>query len=65
MATSTFNINRPMKQIQVSRHYDVPADSVWAAWTHSDLLDSWWAPSHLKPLPAPSNFGNQDTGYIP
>lgn len=61
MATSTFNINRPMKQIQVSRHYDVPADSVWAAWTHSDLLDSWWAP---KPFKASTrSFEFRESGY--
>jgi len=32
------------KKIIVEREFSAPVESVWKAWTDSDLLDQWWAP---------------------
>ena len=32
------------KKIVVEREFSAPVESVWKAWTDSDLLDQWWAP---------------------
>ena len=32
------------KKIVVEREFSAPIESVWKAWTDSDLLDQWWAP---------------------
>ena len=32
------------KKIVVEREFSAPVESVWKAWTDSNLLDQWWAP---------------------
>jgi uncharacterized protein YndB with AHSA1/START domain len=41
------------KKITITRVFDAPLESVWRAWTESDLLDQWWAP---KPYIAKTKF---------
>jgi uncharacterized protein YndB with AHSA1/START domain len=36
------------KKIHIAREFDAPVESVWQAWTSSDLLDEWWAPRPWK-----------------
>jgi uncharacterized protein YndB with AHSA1/START domain len=36
------------KKINVVRAFDAPLESVWNAWTESDLLDQWWAPKPYR-----------------
>lgn len=32
------------KRLQITRGFYAPVESVWLAWTTSELLDQWWAP---------------------
>ena len=32
------------KKLTVVREFNAPLESVWRAWTESDLLDQWWMP---------------------
>jgi len=36
------------KKLVVVREFDAPLETVWQAWTDSDLLDKWWAPKPWK-----------------
>lgn len=36
------------KKIMVERLFDAPIETVWKAWTQSELLDQWWAPKPWK-----------------
>ncbi len=36
------------KSVLVSREFDAPLEDVWRAFTESELLDQWWAPSPWK-----------------
>ena len=39
-----FTVDKDNNKIFVDREFDAPRDLVWAAWTESEILDSWWAP---------------------
>jgi uncharacterized protein YndB with AHSA1/START domain len=32
------------KKLKIKREFNAALDSVWSAWTKSNLLDQWWAP---------------------
>ena len=36
------------KKLKIERAFDAPVETVWKAWTQSDLLDQWWAPRPWK-----------------
>ena len=36
------------KKLVVVREFDAPVETVWQAWTESDILDKWWAPKPWK-----------------
>lgn len=33
-----------MTDLEVRRAFDAPASALWAAWTDSDVVRSWWGP---------------------
>lgn len=41
---TVFTKDEANKKIIVVREFDAPVETVWKAWTQSDLLDQWWAP---------------------
>lgn len=47
--TKTSYTNDPaVNKMTVTREFDAPVDTVWQAWTDSDILDEWWAPKPWK-----------------
>ena len=40
----TFVTDKENKTIRVEREFAAPLETVWAAWTESNILDRWWAP---------------------
>ena len=46
MTSNNTIINRDFanNKIIVTRSFNAIAEEVWQAWTHSDLLERWWAP---------------------
>jgi uncharacterized protein YndB with AHSA1/START domain len=43
-----FSVDKENNKVKVEREFAAPVDSVWAAWTQSDILDQWWAPKPWK-----------------
>jgi uncharacterized glyoxalase superfamily protein PhnB/uncharacterized protein YndB with AHSA1/START domain len=39
-----FSVNKENKTIEVNREFAADLETVWAAFTTSELLDRWWAP---------------------
>lgn len=48
MLQKTFNINRDSNKIIVEQEFSAPLQTVWDAWTNSEVLDKWWAPKPWK-----------------
>ncbi len=36
------------KKLLIEREFEAPVQSVWSAWTESELLDQWWMPKPWK-----------------
>lgn len=47
------------KSILVSREFNAPVETVWRAYTESELLDQWWGPA---PWRAETKFMNFSVG---
>jgi uncharacterized protein YndB with AHSA1/START domain len=45
---TSFTVDKENNRIHVERTFAAPLKYVWAAWTQSELLDQWWAPSPWK-----------------
>lgn len=43
-----FSIDKKKNKVNVKKEFDAPIDTVWSAWTESELLDKWWAPKPWK-----------------
>ena len=56
-----FSIDKENKKISVEREFKVPIDTVWSAWTESDMLDKWWAPKPWKAKTKTMDF--REGGY--
>jgi len=54
-----FQVDKPAKQLNITREFDAPVEQVWNAWTQPELLDQWWAP---KPWKAKTNSMNFNVG---
>jgi uncharacterized protein YndB with AHSA1/START domain len=52
----TFNVDQENKRILVTREFNGPLSTVWAAWTQAELLDQWWAPKPWKARTLSMNF---------
>ncbi|MEO7176639.1 MAG: SRPBCC domain-containing protein [Saprospiraceae bacterium] len=48
--------NSDNNTIIVSREYDASVESLWKAWTESELLDQWWAPKPYRAETKTFNF---------
>lgn len=46
------------KKIKVKREFAAPLEKVWQAWTDSEILDQWWAPSPWKAVTKTMDFKN-------
>jgi uncharacterized protein YndB with AHSA1/START domain len=44
------------KKMVVTRNFDAPVETVWTAWTDSEILDQWWAPEPFKAKTKTMNF---------
>ena len=44
------------KKIVVEREFSAPVESVWKAWTESNLLDQWWAPKPWRAVTKTMDF---------
>jgi uncharacterized protein YndB with AHSA1/START domain len=53
-----FTPDKVGKKIKIKRCFDASRDTVWAAWTQSELLDQWWAPKPWKTETKSMNFSN-------
>ncbi len=40
----SFNIDRDNSKVIVEHEFSAPLQTIWDAWTNSDILDKWWAP---------------------
>ncbi len=52
----TFNVDQEKKRVLVTREFNGPLSTVWAAWTQPELLDQWWAPKPWKARTHSMNF---------
>lgn len=43
-----FIVDKENARIQVIRNFSAPLQTVWDAWTKSEILDQWWAPKPWK-----------------
>jgi uncharacterized protein YndB with AHSA1/START domain len=43
-----FSKDPQSNSLTVVRAFDAPLDSVWQAWTDSEILDKWWAPKPYR-----------------
>ena len=37
-------IEKPIKELTITRAFDAPASIVWKAWTDQNLVKKWWGP---------------------
>lgn len=56
-----FVVDKDNKQIKVEREFHAGRDTVWAAWTESEILDQWWAPRPWKAKTKSMNFAEGGT----
>lgn len=54
-----FSVDKENKKIKVEREFAAPLETVWAAWTQSEILDKWWAP---KPWKVKTKYQNFEEG---
>jgi uncharacterized protein YndB with AHSA1/START domain len=43
-----FMVDKEKAEIKVIREFTAPLQTVWDAWTKSEILDQWWAPKPWK-----------------
>ncbi len=43
-----FSVNKENKTISIKREFNAERPLVWDAYTKSEILDQWWAPSPWK-----------------
>lgn len=48
--------NTADKKLHVTRSFHAPLETVWKAWTDSNILDQWWAPKPWKAVTKSMEF---------
>ena len=46
-----FTVDKAAKKVFVTKEFNAELSLVWDAFTKSEILDQWWAPSLIKPKP--------------